>query len=262
MDPIQKQKQILPEGNTDATYDQPKNIIINKMPKRVSSTKIVSPDLSTIDNKKRNDTTLSSMPSSSIFTRNHTFTTGFPTTEMLREINNAREHPLLFVDKLNDFKKKIQEKNGQFFLNFKDKFGKTKYFKIKNGFKAVDNCIEFLEKLSKENKTLNKLIMKEELKLPMPVGKTTKCVDKEYIRGILNFKTIDLDKKYSIIDFHYDLCIPDPNISVLMQIIDDTNDNYQRRKNIFNPNAKFIGISEGEFNSSLQCYYLLFADKA
>ena len=48
--------------------------------------------------------------------------------------------------------------------------------------------------------------------------------------------------------------------STTIQIIDDTNSNYQRRKNIFNPKARYIGITEGNLWDYMKCYYLLFAE--
>ncbi len=48
-------------------------------------------------------------------------------------------------------------------------------------------------------------------------------------------------------------------LSVLLQIIDDTNSQFQRRKNIFLKDAKYIGINVGRINESLFCYFLIFA---
>ena len=77
---------------------------------------------------------------------------------------------------------------------------------------------------------------------------------------ILKFKTEENRDKFSIIDFHYDICYDNIELSVILQIIDDTNSNYQRRKNIFNPKARYIGITEGNLWDYMKCYYLLFAE--
>lgn len=247
-------------GTTDLNYEKTKSSNqLFKTPDKVNSSHYLGGEFFSSEIKKKIGT---SSGTSVIFTRKQSLTTGFPTTEMLKEINNARESPNLLIDKIIELKSNILTYQDKQYIKLVDKFGKLKYFNLPNGVKAIDNCLDYLKKISKENSQLNKLIMKEELKLPLPVGNTSKCIDKEYIKGVLNFKMVDLNKQFKILDFHYDICVPSPVNSVLLQIIDDTNDNYQRRKNIFNPKAKYIGIAEGDFTSSLKCYYLLFADKA
>ena len=102
--------------------------------------------------------------------------------------------------------------------------------------------------------------MKEELKVPFPINSPELCVNKDYIRNVIVFKAEENRDKFSIIDFHYDICYDNIELSVILQIIDDTNSNYQRRKNIFNPKARYIGITEGNLWDYMKCYYLLFAE--
>ena len=90
--------------------------------------------------------------------------------------------------------------------------------------------------------------MKEELKIPFPVNSKEKCVDREFIGNVLQFKTEENKGEFNIIDFHYDIGC------------DDTNSNCQRRKNIFSEKAKFVGISEGSLSDNIKCFYLLFAN--
>ena len=47
-------------------------------------------------------------------------------------------------------------------------------------------------------------------------------------------------------------------LSVLLQIVDDTNFMFHRRNNILNKNSKYIGINIGKIENGLYCYYLLF----
>ena len=56
----------------------------------------------------------------------------------------------------------------------------------------------------------------------------------------------------------YDIMNSNVELSVLLQIIDDTNSQFQRRNNIFDKTIKYIGINVGRVNESLFCYYLLF----
>lgn len=182
----------------------------------------------------------------------------FPSTMMLREINLARTDPLLYIQKIKQLKNKNIQNQHKNFLSVGDSNNLS--LKLFKGKESFDNCIAFLEAVSKEKKKLSPLIMNDNLKVPFPVQSPLLCVDKEYIKNIILFKTGELEGKMNIIDFHYDVCASDPELSTLMQIIDDTNCDFQRRKNIFNPKAKYIGISEGNIKQGLSCYYLMFAE--
>ena len=163
----------------------------------------------------------------------------FPSTAMLREINKARTNPLSYIDQIEQLKKCIVTKNNHSFLLLKN----------------FNNCITYLRTLSTKPK-LSPLVMKEELKVPFPINSPELCVNKDYIRNVIVFKTEENRDKFSIIDFHYDICYDNIELSVILQIIDDTNSNYQRRKNIFNPKARYIGITEGNLWDYMKCYYI------
>lgn len=182
----------------------------------------------------------------------------FPSTQMLREINLARTDPLLYIEKVKHLKDKIKQIQKKNFLSVDDSNNLS--LKLNKGQECFDNCIAFLEEVAKRKKKLSPLVMNENLKVPFPVQSPLLCVDKEYIKNIILFKTGEQESKMNIIDFHYDVCFSDPELSTLMQIIDDTNSHFQRRKNIFNPKAKYIGISEGSIKPGLSCYYLMFAE--
>lgn len=178
----------------------------------------------------------------------------FPSITMLNEINEARSNPMGYIDKVLKLKKRIRIlDNNQYYLDIEDS---TIQIKLLQGLEAFDNCIEFLQKVQ----PLHSLKMKEDLKIPFPLQTPEICTDKDYIRSILIFKTTELHSVIKIIDFHYDICVPNPELSVILQIIDDTNSNFQRRKNIFNYKAKNVGITHGIMNSELSCYYLMFAE--
>lgn len=181
----------------------------------------------------------------------------FPTTAMLREINKARTNPLSYIDKIEQLKKCIVTKNNHSFLLFNNKNNIS--INLNKGVQAFNNCIHYLQILSTKPK-LSPLIMKEELKVPFPINSPELCINKDYIRNVMQFKTEENRDTFSIIDFHYDICYDNIELSTLLQIIDDTNSNYQRRKNIFNSKAKYIGITDGNLWDYMRCYYLLFAE--
>lgn len=182
----------------------------------------------------------------------------FPSTAMLREINQARTDPLSYIPKIEQLKQFVVTKNNHCFLLINNPNHIN--INLKKGIETFDNCIEFLKQLSRQEFKLSPLIMKEELKIPFPINSPEICTNQDYIRNIIQFKTEENRDHFKIIDFHYDICYNNVEVSTLLQIIDDTNSNYQRRKNIFNPTAKFIGISEGTIFDNMRCYYLLFAE--
>ena len=61
-----------------------------------------------------------------------------------------------------------------------------------------------------------------------------------------------------MVNFHYDIMIPNPELSVMLQVVDDTNSSYQRRNNIFNEDVQYVGISLGKIHNDLLCFYFVF----
>lgn len=184
-------------------------------------------------------------------------TFNLPSLKMLNEINNARQNPQDFIPKIIGLKEKIISKNGKSFIQLINSNNEKVNILLASGPKSIDGCINFLKNQSE--KKLSKLVINENLKLSFPLRDKALCTDKGFLHNILTFKMQEkLDMK--ITNFHYDICLSnDPSVSVLLQILDDTNDNYQRRKNIFNPHTKYIGITYGEIDDNKTCYYLLFA---
>jgi hypothetical protein len=182
----------------------------------------------------------------------------FPSIGLLNEINKARTNPLSLIDRIEKLKKYVVTKNNRTFLYLNN--NPQSSINLHKGISSFDNCIEYLKNLSQQTPPLKPLIMKEELKVPFPLNSPEICVNKDYLKNVLQFKAEENCGKLSINDFHYDICIADVGISALMQIIDDTGSDYQRRKNIFNKKTKYVGISEGIINHNMRCYYLLFAE--
>lgn len=182
----------------------------------------------------------------------------FPSTAMLKQINKARTDPLSYISTIEKYKQYIKTKNKHSYLYINDKKGIN--INLYKGKEAFDNCINYLKKVAQRKKRLTPLIMKEELKIPFPVNSKEKCVDREFLRNVLQFKMEENKEEFNIIDFHYDIGYDDVEVSTMLQIVDDTNSNFQRRKNIFSEKAKYIGITEGSLTDNIKCYYLLFAN--
>ena len=214
--------------------------------------------VSTLNKNGENKDQMCSISSKNSFKQGqNTISNIFPSTSMLKEINLARTEPLKYIEKIESLKKSIVTKNNHTFLKINNLNNIN--INLDKGIESFNNCISFLRKLAQQKK-LAPLIMREELKIPFPINSPEICINKDYIKNILMFKTEENKNKFKVIDFHYDLSFSNVELSTILQIIDDTNSNYQRRKNIFNPKAKYIGISEGTVWKDMHCYYLLFAE--
>ena len=229
------------------------NILLNADDLKTNS-KCPILEVKTIQNEKVNKTKTRGRRAS---LANEIHLQDFPSNKMLKEINFARTKPLEYINTIEKYKNNIISLNGKIYLKNDDN---NQYLKLEKGKENFDNCIEFLKKKSEEKISLNPLIMSEDLKLPFPSSCPENCISPSYLKSVIIFKTSEIGNKIEILDFHYDISSNnDIEISTMMQIVDDTNDcSFQRRKNIFNPKAKFIGITQGNINEHLSCYYLMF----
>ena len=99
--------------------------------------------------------------------------------------------------------------------------------------------------------------LKEELKIPFPKENISLCLDKNYINQSIDTIRNNVKNKFEIYDFQYDIS-PNPVLSTVVQVVDDTNADLQRRNNIMSDVIKYVGISCGEVKKDIYCFYLLF----
>ena len=111
------------------------------------------------------------------------------------------------------------------------------------------------------------LILRDELTFPFPTNSDYEFIDCQNLDFIQeHYLTITLkqiknklyEKNIELINFHYDIMNSNIELSVLLQIVDDTNSMFQRRNNLLNRLTKYIGINIGKMSNGLYCYYLLF----
>ena len=69
-----------------------------------------------------------------------------------------------------------------------------------------------------------------------------------------------MKNKYYLENFHFDVNTVNAQASILMQIIDDNQDDYLRRKNLFNQNFNIIGINLQYVSKDILCYYFSFGN--
>ncbi len=171
---------------------------------------------------------------------------------LLKEINNARENPKSFIPKIKNLMNSIIVKSDSIYLKVDFKTN----IKLLTGKKAFENCLRFLGK----QEPLHPLFLKDELTFDFSFDSPIDCDNQVFLTSVLTKKNQEIKKEdMEIVNFHYDITIPNPELSVLLQIIDDTNSKYQRRQNIFNESASYIGISIGKKAEGVICFYLLFA---
>jgi hypothetical protein len=173
--------------------------------------------------------------------------------EMVKEFNLVRTQPKLYQEKIKKFAS---------FLKYDNNLNKT-YFDIPNmtkinfikGKEAFDNTIDILDIVN----NLEILVLRQDLKFPFPADNPPSCNDKDYLTKNFLEMNIKLKDRYCIKGFHYDININNPEYSTLMQVIDDTNSNGQRRSPIIDKDIKYVGINFGRMKGNLYCIYIVFA---
>ena len=175
---------------------------------------------------------------------------------MLNEINNSRKNPLNIISKIEKYYDMINiSKKNEYYIKIDEK-NKIKLYK---GKKSFDQCKNYLKNLN----SLPIFILKNEMTFPFPEKNNItieECTNEFYLNKTLKIINEELEKnfKITIINFHYDIMNNNTELSVILQIVDDTNSMFHRRNNIFNKEAKYIGINVGKISENLFCYYLLF----
>jgi hypothetical protein len=172
---------------------------------------------------------------------------------MLKEFNFAREDPQRYAEKLKSYTSYIKYNHR----TNQTVFSIPKMIKINlsNGKDAFDKCINILRGYNE----LPLLELREDLAFPFPSEQVDLCTSKDYLTSKFLEMNMRLKDKYTIVGFHYDINVNDPEISTLLQIVDDNNSNGQRRKQILDKNVKYVGISMGVLRDNIVCIYVVFA---
>lgn len=179
--------------------------------------------------------------------------------QILEQINIIRTNPLSYIDIINKYKENIIEKNNKYYLK-SNKYLNTLIL-LEKGESEFNECIKLLYL----QESLEPIELNNKLKLDVniPLNNENLSIDYytslEFIEKIINNKIKLLEDNFEIIGFHYDKSLNDPELSVVLQLIDDTGNEKSRRKNILNKKVKYVGISALNLKENIYCYYLLFA---
>lgn len=171
---------------------------------------------------------------------------------MVNEINLVRTQPKDFSNKISKVVNMIHVVDNKNVLIFDDAI----QIEIGRGKEAFMSCIQYLNTKAKVVQPLTHI---NDLVLPFPSETGDLVLSKDYLTNELEKINNKVEGKYSIIDFQYDIS-PNPIISTLLQVVDDTSSSLKRRKNILNKHAKYIGISYGLMKKNIYCFYLVFAN--
>ena len=163
---------------------------------------------------------------------------------ILEQINIIRTNPQSYINIIENAKSNvIKDKNGRYIYNGKIKIA------LASGIEAFNNAINFL----KTAQPMNKLIFNNYITVDLP-----KTENEIKYRNDLRLKVENMiDNGIKIKSFWRDI-IRDPDISLLMMIVDDNGDKSgMRRKDLLDPNMKYIGISSIDIKGNFVCYITL-----
>ena len=163
---------------------------------------------------------------------------------LFSRINKIRSNPQSYINFIENSKKNIMtDKKGRLIYNGTIKIALTR------GEQAFDEAIDFLKK----SKSMEQLVFNPYLTVEMP-----KTANEIKYKNDLRYKVEKMINKGIIIKSFWRDVIRDPEISFLMMMVDDTGEmSGMRRKDLLDPNMKYIGINAVEINGSFVCYITL-----
>jgi hypothetical protein len=161
--------------------------------------------------------------------------------EYLSLINGFRTNPASYVDKIKEHIAFIQPNADQKtkekcpFVYNNPGFAKVALIQGEQAFRNTINTIQNM-------KPLLPVDFKQELQLPFgPDPK--KWSDNKAWQEVVNAQKQQFGNSFTDLKFHYDTGIAIPEVSFILQLVDDSPFKGKRTANIMNPNTKYIGIN-------------------
>ena len=160
---------------------------------------------------------------------------------IFEHINLLRQNPESFINLIEDSKKKINyDKKKRLVYKSNVKVALSK------GEPAFDDAISVL----KNTVPMNKLIYNPNMNIPLPISEE-EIKDKNYLKN--NVKLL-LSNNVKIRTYWRDI-INDPETSFILMIVDDSgNKAGNKRKDLLNPDMKYIGICSTMIGKNFVCY--------
>ena len=163
---------------------------------------------------------------------------------LLDQINKVRANPQSYIRIIENAKRNIiKDKFNRFIYNGKIKVA------LATGELAFNNAINYLKTV----KPCGQLIFNPYLCVDLP-----RSENEIKYKNDLALKVENMINNGINIKSYWREIIRDPDISLLMMIIDDNGDKSgMRRKDLLDPNMKYIGINSVEINGIFVCYITL-----
>ena len=157
--------------------------------------------------------------------------------QVLHVINQVRENPPAFAQKIIDSIVNIQkeEKEGVTKIIFNAKGSKVNLNKGEEAFRQVATLLM-------NTSPVDPLQLREELVTQLPEDPAM-WKNKSTIAEINAKKCVEVADNYGIIKFNMDLGVSDPELTVILQLVDDSSFKGKRRDNILHPKNKYLGVS-------------------
>ena len=166
---------------------------------------------------------------------------------IFHELNNIRQNPQNYIDLITKSESNIlKDKKNRLIYKSKVKVALNK------GLPSFEETINFLKNLQ----PMNRLYYLPKLTVDIPTTEE-EIKDKNYLKVKVGEK---IEEGINIKSYWRDI-INDAETSFLLMIVDDTGMKPgMKRKNIFDSNMKFIGISSISINKYFACY-IVFSDR-
>lgn len=168
--------------------------------------------------------------------------------DIVKEFNMMRTNPRAYLKKVEYYEQFVKYTNSNMVFEFENKI-----YQLSNTH-AFEELNDFLDPLSE----LPPLDMKDDLVITIPTD-PAQIQSYDYMANQFVMKKIGLSNKYTHFTFHYDHNTRNAELSAFFQLLDDVNNNRQRRRNILNQFFTSVGVSIGKISEEKYLCYIVFA---
>lgn len=176
---------------------------------------------------------------------------------LIFEINKVRSNPKKYINQIEKYRNKIvtNQKNNSIV-----KVSHSNAIVLKNGKESFENCINFLNNCKPVNLLKNEPL----LQIPFPEKDINQSSDNEYIKLILRKKINELKEindNIQLKKFHYDINGECAEASCVMQLVDDSQNDLIRRKNILSDDINIINVNCTLLSKGIIIFYIAFGSQ-
>lgn len=170
--------------------------------------------------------------------------------QLLDTINSLRTDPRAFAEKVIKALNLIKEEGGRVIIETEN----GSKIALSKGVAAFEACAEKLRALE----PLPPLEFRQELCVPVPEA-PSEWKEQSKLQMLINKFREDCSGTYSGLAFNLDIGVNDPELSTVLQVVDDSGFKGQRADNLLNKDLKYCGISHASKGKKQFCAYIMFA---